>query len=131
MQDELIDSEIVRLIAYVKPISLPEDFDIDNLEEIDLSELGLDDQATMSEEYLIDFLTVKEAKTIGSKGILEQVAGVLIKEKVIKENDSSSLTWRLLRDGDLTPIEIESKKVSKNLNLEKEIYKIKDLRQLH
>ena len=131
MQDELIDSEIVRLIAYVKPISLPEDFDIDNLEEMDLSELGLDDKATLSDEYLIDFLTVKEAKTIGSKGILEQVAGVLIKENVIKENDNTSLTWRLLRDGDLTPIEIESKKVSKNLNLEKEIYKIKDLRQLH
>lgn len=59
MQNELSDAEIVRLIAYVKPIQLSDDGDI---EDVETEDLEMQDEIQNPDEYLIDFMTVQEAK---------------------------------------------------------------------
>lgn len=128
MQNELSDAEVVRLIAYVKPIQLSEDEDI---EDITLETLEAMDDLTPSEEYLIDFLTVQEAKKIGSNGLFTKVAEILFDKNVIKKDENKHITWRLIRDGDLTPNENQTKKVNEAFGFEQEKYQVIDLRHLH
>jgi hypothetical protein len=113
---EPLDSELVRLIAYVKPISLSDD-EVAELTSDEIKEMLMSEEP--SNEYLIDFLTIKEAKQIGSEGIIKKVSEILIDKQVLTAQNQS-MTWRLLRAEDLTPNE----KTSKD-------YKVPDLRNLH
>jgi hypothetical protein len=91
---EPLDSELVRLIAYVKPVCLDDD-EIEELSSDEIKELLMSDEP--SNEYLIDFLTIKEAKQIGSEGIIKKVSEILIDRQVLTEQNQS-MTWRLLRE---------------------------------
>ena len=128
-EKELSDLEIVRLIAYVhqSPITDEEYEDIfsdDPIEEDNETEEDL----SFSDEYLIDFLTVEEAKKIGSDGILTKIASTLVNKNIINFNNVNvqKFTWRLIRNGDLTPSELKEKESGN-----KSSYKVKDLRHLH
>lgn len=125
MQNELNDADVVRLIAYVTPVQLSE-FDDD--EEGLIEEIKNIDANAASDEYLIDFLTIKEAKEIGSKGMLSKVAEVLTVKNIIKQDEKKLVTWRLVRDGDLTPNEQSVKTSNDEL---KNSYQVTDLRHLH
>lgn len=127
MQNELSDSEIVRLIAYVKPIQLSNDDEYEDEEDLEVAQ-----DMTAANEYLIDFLTVQEAKNIGSNGILNKIAEVLFTKNVIKKSDEQSqVVWRLVRHGDLTPIEQQTKQINDAMGFEQEKYQVTDLRHLH
>ena len=127
MQSEPLDTEVMRLIAYVKPVLISDgdDEDYENYEDDEDVLEASDEDETIPDEYLIDFMTVGEAKEIGSDGLLNRIASVLIDKKVISlSTEPSHVTWRLVRDGDLTPTE----KATQQLN---EIYQVRDLRHLH
>ena len=126
MQTEPLDTEVMRLIAYVKPVTISDGDDEDyNDYEEDEDVLEASEEEFIPDEYLIDFMTVGEAKSIGSDGLLNKIANVLIDKKVISlHTEPSHVTWRLVRAGDLTPTE----KATKELN---EIYQVRDLRHLH
>lgn len=128
MQNGLSDEDIVRLIAYVKPIQISDDGDIEDIEEEDLE---IQDDTQNPDEYLIDFMTVGEAKSIGSNGILSKVAETLMTKNVINKNENSSITWRLVPTGGLTPIEFQTKLQNEELGFEQEKYQVVDLRHLH
>jgi len=128
MQNELSDAEIVRLIAYVKPIQLSDDGDVEDVEPEDLELL---DEIKNPNEYLIDFMTVEEAKSIGSNGILSKVAEALMTKNVIKKDENKSVTWRLVPAGGLTPIELQTKQINEESGFEQEKYQVIDLRHLH
>ncbi len=119
MQNELADDELVRLIAYVSSKKID---DPDNEDEIEQVTKELKSDNVLTDEYLIDVLTVGEAKIIGSEGIFSKVVNTLIMKEIIKD-EMRAVTWRLIRKDDLTPSEEHNKKI-KN-------FKIKDLRHLH
>jgi len=125
MQNELSDSDVVRLIAYVSPYQAPE-FEDDDDEE-------MEEDTTVADEYLIDFLTVQEAKSIGNDGLLSKIADALFTKNVIgkSEKDQAKVVWRLLPIGGLTPIELQTKEINDEVGFEQESYKVKDLRHLH
>jgi hypothetical protein len=109
------DLDVMRLIAYVSPIDLPEDED--DYEELKSS---LENRDENPDEYLIDFVTVNEAIDIGTEGLLNKVASTLVDKDILK-HPAQSITWRLVGLNQKTPNE---KKMEEN-------YQVTDLRLLH
>ena len=122
MLSEPSDLEVMRLIAYVRPMESSDgDDDFDDIEDIKkIDPFGPNDEV-IPDEYLIDFITVKEALNIGNDGLLDKVASTLINKNILT-HPTQAITWRLVREGHQTPNEKQS---------DDNDYKVTDLRHLH
>jgi hypothetical protein len=118
--------DVVRLIAFVHSIEGdPED-------PSEMKELIKKIKSEPGDEYMIDYLSKQDLALTDEDAILSKAIKRLTELKIIEPDGKSPkmITWKLLKNGELTPTEKSLSELDRTLGVTTK-YKVTDLRVLH